>query len=112
MATLIASGRKTTWPPSPRRMDVCQVGPLPLSSLAGVPHVLIKTDHASPIGLNLTLPHNANNRPLVTPTTLLKQLRPEDLAFSKLAIFHEIQVSAPLNDELLKGHPSFRSELR
>lgn len=103
MATLIASCRKTTWPASHRRMDVCHLSPLPLPSSARVPHIHIKTDHASPIGLNLTQQHNENNRPLVTRTTPPKQLQPEDPAFSKLAISPEIQVSSSLLEDLLDG---------
>lgn len=81
---------------------------LPLFSSAGVPHFHIMTDHASPIGLTLTQPHNENNRP-VTQTTRPKRLQPEDLAFSRLAISPEIQVSSSLLGDL---RLSFRSGLR
>lgn len=75
-------------------MDVCRLpSPSPLQP-AGVTYVYVETDNVSPIGLNLTQPHNENNRPLVTQTTPLNRLRREDLAFWKLAIFPEIQVSS------------------
>lgn len=98
MAALIASCRETTRPASDRRMDVCSQFPPPARQESRTFH--LETDHASPIGLNLTQPPSANNRPLVTLTIHLKRLRLEDLAFLKLAIFPAIRVSSSLFNDL------------
>lgn len=71
-------------------------------SSVGVPHLHVKTDRASPIGLNLTRPSSANNRTLVILTTILKRLQPDDRAFLKLAIPPATQVSPAMLDDQWK----------